>query len=358
MTIGEKLKRERKKQKLSLESISERTKIALIFLIALEEDDLGSLPGGIYSRNFLRAYASCLGMDEDLMTSEFHEQHRLKPVSVVHREQTTQDNRSYLKDKRRGILFILLFLIVALAMAALIWKYYYDWNEKMVGAIQPAGTQSAVGETANNIFDPILSDKENVDHEGLDHPLEDSTLDKQDNDLPNERSELTIQDPDFHSSELGENMEKRNPEPEMEEGLPDQTNNQTEQASDHLPEPSLPLITLEGLRVVNDPEGDGQGDDLNNLFIVYAKKPVWLEVYIDGVQITFRALKAGSYRVYRYGSENKILCGDLSRVILQTGDQLISTEHIEPGVPHTIVFGQGLLESSINEMQTEAQEQE
>lgn len=52
MTIGETLKRARKKVELDLDQVADATKIAKMFLIALENDDISSLPSGVYARNF------------------------------------------------------------------------------------------------------------------------------------------------------------------------------------------------------------------------------------------------------------------------------------------------------------------
>ena len=45
---------------LTLDDVAQTTKIAKMFLIALENDDITSLPQGVYTRNFLRTYAKFL----------------------------------------------------------------------------------------------------------------------------------------------------------------------------------------------------------------------------------------------------------------------------------------------------------
>jgi cytoskeleton protein RodZ len=71
-SFGEGLRREREMRGITLEEISAHTKISIHFLQAIEADDLGKLPGGIYTRNFIRAFARYLGLDEEKVMSEYH----------------------------------------------------------------------------------------------------------------------------------------------------------------------------------------------------------------------------------------------------------------------------------------------
>ena len=72
-SFGEKLKREREKRSITLEQISLSTKISTRMLRALEEDRFNQLPGGIFNKGFVRAYASHLGLDEDQTVAEYLE---------------------------------------------------------------------------------------------------------------------------------------------------------------------------------------------------------------------------------------------------------------------------------------------
>ena len=71
-TFGENLRREREMRGVTLEEISASTKISVRFLKALEDEDLGRVPGGIFTRSFVRAYAKYLGLDEDHVMAEYH----------------------------------------------------------------------------------------------------------------------------------------------------------------------------------------------------------------------------------------------------------------------------------------------
>ena len=69
--FGEKMRREREMRGVSLEEISESTKIGTRSLRALEQEDFEKLPGGIFNKGFVRAYSRFLGLDEDQAVTDF-----------------------------------------------------------------------------------------------------------------------------------------------------------------------------------------------------------------------------------------------------------------------------------------------
>jgi transcriptional regulator with XRE-family HTH domain len=72
-SFGETLKRERESRNISLREIAETTKINIRHLEALEADRFNALPGGVFNRGFVRAYADYLGIDADAAVRDFHE---------------------------------------------------------------------------------------------------------------------------------------------------------------------------------------------------------------------------------------------------------------------------------------------
>ena len=63
-SIGEKLRLARETRGIALRDISEQTRISMRYLEAIEADDYRRLPGGIFNRSFVRAYAKFIGYDE------------------------------------------------------------------------------------------------------------------------------------------------------------------------------------------------------------------------------------------------------------------------------------------------------
>ena len=69
--FGERLKRERELRGVSRDEICAATRIGTRFLEALENEQWGILPGGIFNRGFVRAVARFLGLDEDDLLAEY-----------------------------------------------------------------------------------------------------------------------------------------------------------------------------------------------------------------------------------------------------------------------------------------------
>lgn len=73
-TLGEELRHRREQRGISLAEISEATRIGTRFLKAIETDNFSILPGGIFTRSFIRAYAKHVGMNEDEAISLYLQQ--------------------------------------------------------------------------------------------------------------------------------------------------------------------------------------------------------------------------------------------------------------------------------------------
>jgi cytoskeletal protein RodZ len=61
-------------RQISLREISEATKINLRYLDALERDDFRHLPGGVFNKGFVRAYAQFIGIDPETMVTAYLEE--------------------------------------------------------------------------------------------------------------------------------------------------------------------------------------------------------------------------------------------------------------------------------------------
>lgn len=115
--FGETLRRERELRNVSLDEISAATKISVRFLSAIESEEFDKLPGGVFNRGFVRAFAGYLGLDEEKIVSEYAlaaGEVEVPPPRIVPRPTVSA---SYL----RPVLLALLFLMVA---AAAVYTYY------------------------------------------------------------------------------------------------------------------------------------------------------------------------------------------------------------------------------------------
>ena len=69
--FGGKLRLARERRGISLRQIAASTKIPMAALEALERNDMSKLPGGIFSKAFVRSYAIEVGLDPDETAREF-----------------------------------------------------------------------------------------------------------------------------------------------------------------------------------------------------------------------------------------------------------------------------------------------
>jgi cytoskeletal protein RodZ len=71
LTFGQKLKSERERQGIGIADVAETTRIAHHHLRALERNDFDALPGDVFVKGYLRAYADYLDVDADLMIEDY-----------------------------------------------------------------------------------------------------------------------------------------------------------------------------------------------------------------------------------------------------------------------------------------------
>jgi cytoskeletal protein RodZ len=124
--LGGRLKQARVARGVSLRDIATATKISVVALEALERNDYGRLPGGIFGRSFVRAYAVAVGLEPDgtveEFVSEFERYEREAERNAIRRE-ITPDDRAFLERQRRAIRILRIILVVA--GAAIVGAFVY-----------------------------------------------------------------------------------------------------------------------------------------------------------------------------------------------------------------------------------------
>ena len=69
--FGDALRRRREQRGISLKELAHRTKISASLLAGMERGDCSRWPGGIYSRAWVREYASAIGLDAEQIAARF-----------------------------------------------------------------------------------------------------------------------------------------------------------------------------------------------------------------------------------------------------------------------------------------------
>src|SRR5512134_4052123 len=88
-------------------------------LEALERDDIKRLPGGIFTRAFLRSYASEVGLDPGTTVDEFLAQFPPESVTAGTVGDPVEDHQAIESDRRAAQTFVRL-MAVSLPIAAVV----------------------------------------------------------------------------------------------------------------------------------------------------------------------------------------------------------------------------------------------
>src|SRR5689334_11349462 len=102
--FGTRLKQAREQRGISLRQIATATKISMGALEALERNDFSRLPGGIFSRAFVRAYALEVGIDPEETVNDFLVEfaERGNQRAEMSAPEVTADDRAFLERQRRA----------------------------------------------------------------------------------------------------------------------------------------------------------------------------------------------------------------------------------------------------------------
>src|SRR5215475_1360412 len=69
--FGDKFRKAREAKELTLDDVSNVTKISPRMLQAIEEENFDKLPGGVFNKGFIRAYAKHLALDAEEAIAEY-----------------------------------------------------------------------------------------------------------------------------------------------------------------------------------------------------------------------------------------------------------------------------------------------
>lgn len=70
-TFGPRLRRERERRGISLETIATLTNVSVDLWRGFEENDLSRWPKGLFARSFVRDYAKAVGLDANEVVDDF-----------------------------------------------------------------------------------------------------------------------------------------------------------------------------------------------------------------------------------------------------------------------------------------------
>jgi len=127
-SIGEQLRLAREERGIGLREICDQTRISVHYLEAIEANDYKRLPGGVFNRSFIKAYAKCVGYDEREAIEGYTRYLREHGESADDVNTTPMHSKVYTDTPatRSPILTVILAIVIlavltAAALAALHW---------------------------------------------------------------------------------------------------------------------------------------------------------------------------------------------------------------------------------------------
>ena len=118
--LGRKLREARERKGVSLCQIANSTKIAVSVLEGLERNDITRLPGGIFGRAFVRAFASEIGLDPEATIQEFIAQFPDDVVTAGHPQARQFEDREALESDRRMTSTFMWLIALSIPIAAVV----------------------------------------------------------------------------------------------------------------------------------------------------------------------------------------------------------------------------------------------
>ena len=116
--VGLRLRAAREAQQISLREIAATTKISVSALEALETNDVAELPGGIFTRSFVRAYAAEVGLDPEQTMRDFVAQVPAEEVDEGKQYEKKPQDHDLFQSQQRMAGTVLTLLAVGLPVAA------------------------------------------------------------------------------------------------------------------------------------------------------------------------------------------------------------------------------------------------
>src|SRR4029079_10627350 len=140
--FGGKLRQARERRGISLRQIAASTKISAAAPRALDANDISKLPGGIFSRAFVRSYAVEVGLDPDDTVREFLDRFNqdTPPAAAVSTTEAPEHEREF-EEQRRKAAMLLAGVVISIPVIALV--LYFALRARAAAHAPPAASASA-----------------------------------------------------------------------------------------------------------------------------------------------------------------------------------------------------------------------
>ena len=161
-SVGEKLRRERIRQNIDLETLANRTRISARYLNAIENGNPDDLPGGFFYRSFVRQYALAVGLDTDQIEADLERVREAEAPVLNAALQTAefpikQPDQIVTNENRRLSRGRVWSYVAALAVVLVACTFFYSWWRK-AGASAQAHDSASISEPAADAAKPPVQE--------------------------------------------------------------------------------------------------------------------------------------------------------------------------------------------------------
>jgi cytoskeleton protein RodZ len=137
--FGGKLRLARERRGISLRQIAASTKISVNALEALERNDVSKLPGGIFSRAFVRSYAVEVGLDPDETVREFLDRFQGEPSPSAAAPAAVPVEESAFESQQRMASVVLKLVLISIPLIGVI--LYFTMRNRPAQTVAPAAIE-------------------------------------------------------------------------------------------------------------------------------------------------------------------------------------------------------------------------
>lgn len=130
-SIGKYLKRRREARGMSVGELARATRIPAAALCRIESDQFDDLPGEVFVRGFLKAYASAVGLDVDDVLARYTSSRRVAWVTPL--PFNTPIERPQNRRFGVAIAFVLLLILFTLAVSIVLKPRGRDLPQELSG---------------------------------------------------------------------------------------------------------------------------------------------------------------------------------------------------------------------------------
>jgi cytoskeletal protein RodZ len=142
--FGSTLRAARERRGVSLRQIAAQTKISVGVLEALERNDISKLPGGIFSRAFVRSYATEIGLDPEEVIEDFIAQFPRDSVAAGHSQTRAVEDYEAVESNRLTASAFLKLIAISLPIAGIV--LYYSTAGRRRPPAEPEGRHPTVAD--------------------------------------------------------------------------------------------------------------------------------------------------------------------------------------------------------------------